>query len=539
MRELDRLLVMPPEERWQKDPIGWAVARLNVPRETLVWSMYPEYKDHVWDGTPDPLAKIASSIAAGEDVGVESATGTGKTYLAAILVLWFIACFENAVVVTTAPKEDQLSVQLWKEIGRHWATYKKWYPMASTVKLKVRMREAEGESEVWAAQGWACGVSADEESAGKARGFHGKHMLIVTEETPAIPKAVMTAFANTSTGLHNIRLAMGNPDNQQDTLHQFCLEEGVVHIRISGLDHPNVVCDREVIPGAVTRKSLAKMRARMGENSPLYNAHGRGISPAQSVNALIRAEWVDRAFVLWEQEEMHRGERFLGVDVANSEEGDKAAIARGSGRAIQVESFACPDANRLGESVVHEAQRDGIRARHVGVDADGIGAATVNEARRLGFRVEALHSGVGQVQLSDEEADVEEGLQRVSSVLKYKTKRTAYYWQLREDLERGRIALKPNEKLKRELICWTWEVRNGQTMLETKEDVRARIGKSPDLSDAVAYANWVRPRGVAREPEQEFSAFSPEALKADYDRRYRFRSHFGKRNPVPVDLGEH
>ncbi len=56
------------------------------------------------DAPPDPLAVIAESIALGRDVGVESATGTGKTYEAAVLSLWFIACFADAIVITTAPK---------------------------------------------------------------------------------------------------------------------------------------------------------------------------------------------------------------------------------------------------------------------------------------------------------------------------------------------------------------------------------------------------------------------------------------------------
>ena len=534
-KELERLLVMPPEERWQKDPIGWAEARLGIPRETIVWSLNPGYENHEWDGTPDPLAVVCRALADGKDAGVESATGTGKTFLAAVVVLWFVACFENALVVTTAPKEDQLTVQLWKEIGRLWPKFKSWYPMAYTVKLRVRMKDAEGESETWGALGLACGVDASEESANRARGFHAKNMLIITEETPGVANAVMTAFANTSTGLFNLRLALGNPDNQQDSLHRFCLEDGVVHVRISGYDHPNVVLDREMIPGAVTRKSLDKMRARLSANQPLFDAHGRGICPAQSVNALFRSEWIDKAFALWDDPSMHEGPRFLGVDVANSEDGDKAAFARGKGRAIEVEPFPCPDANDLGDILVLEAKSARIRPQHVGVDADGIGAATVNQARRLGFHLNALHGGVGKVQNSDEEA-VEEGLLEVTSVAKMKTRRSAYHWQLREDLERGRIALKPNDRLKRELLSITWALKAGIIMVESKEDLRDRIGRSPDEMDAVVYANWVRPRGRQKEEESEISAFSPEMLKAEYEHKMRFRTN-KRRQPIIADEG--
>lgn len=267
---------------YQRDPIDWMVDKLGIPRAHIEWSLYPEYSNHQWDGTPDPLARICAALAAGEDCGVESATGTGKTYLAALLCLWFVACFEDALVVTTAPKEAQLTAQLWKEIGRQWPKFARAYPIASKVTLRVRMKPGAGEQETWAILGWACGVGSVEDSATKAQGFHAAHMLIVTEETPGIDPAVMTAFKNTCTGDHNVRLGLGNPDHPRDSLHRFCAETGVVPIRISAYDHPNVVCGREVIPGAVGRKSVAtKLEDYKSDTHPMFKSRVRGICPEE------------------------------------------------------------------------------------------------------------------------------------------------------------------------------------------------------------------------------------------------------------------
>ena len=37
--ELFRLLTMPPETRFAKDPVGWAVEVLGVPEWSLRWSL--------------------------------------------------------------------------------------------------------------------------------------------------------------------------------------------------------------------------------------------------------------------------------------------------------------------------------------------------------------------------------------------------------------------------------------------------------------------------------------------------------------------
>ncbi len=269
-----------PDVAYQTKPLQWLGDVLHIPESVVRWSLDPAYTSHRWDGSPDPLATICSEIAEGRDVAVESGTGTGKTYLAAGIALWFLACFPDALVVTTAPKEQQLTTQLWKEIGRHWPLFSKRYPVSTTVKLRVRMKEALAEAETWAVLGYACAVGTLEESATKAQGFHAAHMLIITEETPGIDPAVMVAFRNTCTGNHNVRLALGNPDHPRDALHQMTAERGVTAIRISALDHPNVVTGRDVVPGAVGRKSIAaKLDQYKSVDHPMYRSRVRGLCP--------------------------------------------------------------------------------------------------------------------------------------------------------------------------------------------------------------------------------------------------------------------
>jgi len=85
-----------PLVQYQRDPVGFFRDVLGVAEHTIRWSLNPGYDQHRWDGTPDPLVVIAESLADWKNVGVESGTGTGKSFELACIFLWFVACWDGA-----------------------------------------------------------------------------------------------------------------------------------------------------------------------------------------------------------------------------------------------------------------------------------------------------------------------------------------------------------------------------------------------------------------------------------------------------------
>lgn len=521
-------------EDYRERPIDWIVEKLGVDRESLVWSMNPGYDAHQWDGTPDPLVAIAEGLVAWEDVGVESGTGTGKSFFAACLILWFLACWEGARVFTFAPKEDQLRLYIWTEMRKLWPRFQELFPLAQLLDLRIRMLPG---SDEWGAVGYAVGIEAGKDSATRAQGMHAEHMLLVYEEMPGIPLPVLTAGENTVTAPHNLRLGLGNPDSQHDTLHQFCLSPGVRHVRISAHDHPNVVTGQEVVPGAVSRVRVQRRRERYGEDSSLYKRRVRGISPPQAEDALIRWEWCEAAAARYDDLALRQGPRALGVDVAASENGDRGAIARWLGACLlEVVSFPCPDPVRLGWDVAVEMAISRVDPMHVGVDSVGVGSGTVNKLKELNCYVNALNGGARP---EPELEYVEDGRVPVADEAKYADLRAQMWWQLREDLQHGRIALPRDEELFRDLTTPTWWTKAGKIWVESKEDIRKRLGRSPDKGDACVYGNWVRQRGKVQEPEQPISAWDKHVLEheADQSRRIGPQVGAGAAGPLPPDVG--
>jgi phage terminase large subunit len=476
-------------ERYQRDPIAWMHDRLHIPEEHVRWSKLPAYAGHTWDGDRDPLAKALEALADWKDVGVESGTATGKTIiLGAATTLWFLDCFPEALVVTGAPKERQLELHLWKEIGRFWPRFQAYRPAARLLHLEIRMVPRADESGMagWQAVGFPVGVGASEESATRAQGFHAEHMLIITEETPGIHAATMTAFEQTSQAPHNLRLALGNPDHAQDELHRFCQSPGVVAVRISALDHPNVVLDDPgYIPGAVSRAKLDDRLRKYGPENPLYLSRVRGLCPTDATDSLIRFSWLVAARDRQDVAELElQGPEAMGVDVANSEDGDKAAIARGRGaRCREVREYRCPDANAFGRLQVAPEIGPDLDAGCVGVDGVGVGAGTVNELKRLGHVVQSLLGSAAPVPLPDQEE-------------RFLNLRSQMWWQAREDLRLGRLGVPADEELFADLTTPRWGLQKGKIVVESKDELKKRLGRSPNKGDAFVYWNWVRQRHV-------------------------------------------
>ena len=78
--------------------------------------------------------------------------------------------------------------------------------------------------------------------------------------------------------------------------------------------------------------------------------------------------------------------------------------------------------------------------------------------------------------------------------LGFANKRAAAWWRLRclLDPQRGRgIMLPPDDLLLGDLCAPTWRVTPGARILvESKDDIRKRLGRSTDVADAVVQAFW-------------------------------------------------
>lgn len=523
-------------KEWQQNPLLWMKERLGEDPKAIVWTEWGEaYKNHTWDGDRNALARAWLDIAQKHWVGIEAGTGTGKTYILARIVFWFLDVYKDALVVTSAPKQDQLKLNLWAEIQKEFHKFKAIRQNSYMNFLTLRVEDGSGEStdqnleNSWQAIGFVAGSGVGEESATKARGFHRENMLIILEESSGMNPAVVAAFKNTCTGGNNVILAVGNPNSELDPLHQFCVSGAAKSYRISAFDFPNVVLGKEVVPGAVTLQSIERRKTEYGEGSPLYEAMVRGIAPTQSLHSLIKLAWINQCVDI--DLPSDGSYNAAGVDVANSLTGDKAAIAYGvENILVELLDFRCENASHLAHNLVFDdtqiesvfnglvKQRAklmgvhpdnltmlpeeitryaitpisdyGIDPENIGIDSVGVGASTLQQLHNLGYYATPLQGGQWDEAIPTDDND--------RPLFAFASLRAQMYWIAREDLRQKNISIKLKDKnilkrLSKELVIPRYELKANTISVEAKESIKKRMGgQSPNLADAFVYWNFIR-----------------------------------------------
>lgn len=176
----------------------------------------------------------------------------------------------------------------------------------------------------------------------------------------------------------------------------------------------------------------------------------------------------------------------VGVDIAQGG-GDCTALARRYGDWVaEVEKIPgadIPDAG-INRDHVERALAEGGAAI---IDIDGIGASTYHLMRPTwGGKVRAY---AGSEQRGEQLTD------RSGEMVMFNV-RAAAYWNLREKLDPSRhsmLALPPGREVLADLTAPRWKKVGDKLQIEKKADIKARLGRSPDVGDAIVMAAWDDP----------------------------------------------
>lgn len=217
--------------------------------------------------------------------------------------------------------------------------------------------------------------------------------------------------------------------------------------------------------GAIAEEELAALRAEMSENS--YRQEFLCDFNAAADDVLIPISLVSAACEdVLGQPDLMDVPNVLGVDVARFGS-DSSVIARRQGRlAYEPLVFNGLDNMTLAARVAAEITRHSPKA--VFIDA-GRGEGVIDRLRQLGFSVIEVNFGG-----------------RATKEERYANKRSEMWDALRAWLEEGG-RLPPNLDLKADLSTPFYSFdANGRMVLESKDKMKDRLGRSPDLGDALA-----------------------------------------------------
>lgn len=497
-----------PNPRWAPDPVGFGHFVLGV---------------ELWDFQVELLEAIRDH----RHVACAGGRKIGKDFAIAVAALWWYASFPRAGVFLLAPSYEQLDGIAYLEIrqlmdgsGRCVDCKKNDpegpVPCAHSAVLtgEVGMQARTGIKGIGFRRIW--GKTA--RKGGALRGFSGRKILGIEDEASDIDDELNASLEGNlaAEGCH--RVLISNPTKDHGFFHRaFHEERNLYHlIQRSTEDNPNVKEDREVFPGLAGRDWLADRELAWGRDSPLWLANVEGKFPKSAAGALFSLDVIKALCSDGRRAEADATGRLqIGIDPAGDEnDGDESAIAVRRGmRSLYLEARRGVSREALLDWLLevlerfHEPEDDGDEQKPlVVVDQAGhIGAGRFDTLRAYvsrnpetarKFRLMAFQGG----HLPPK------GRMRET----YRLNRDLLFAGFLQWCKREAYVL-PDLKLQAEMLALKWRaIEGGRSELEPKDEIKVRLGRSPDRLDAVALSTW-RPVGWSK---AETMADAPAASSA-------------------------
>ncbi|MBQ7262742.1 MAG: hypothetical protein IJR14_03375 [Synergistaceae bacterium] len=431
-------------------------------------------------------ADILRSLRDHPRTAVRSCHGIGKTFVAATGILWFLFTHERSIVLSTAPTWRQVEKLIWKEIRSAYRDA--LVPLGGAIMPKTP------ELHILQNEWYAAGLSTNEPD--RFQGFHEEHILVVVDEASGVNEEIFEAIDGVLTTKGARLLLLGNPTAIGGTFYDAFRSETFAKIHVSAFDTPNFTAfgigldDIESgrwkdkigdaplpFPRLIAPEWVRGRYLEWGTSSPAWQSRVLGDFPTQGEDTLIPLAWIELAMERWEETEPDAPVE-LGVDVAGFGS-DRTVIAVRRGPRVDPLHVWVKKSTRETAGIVARFARE-LGTSAIKVDSIGIGQGVVDSLEEDGF------DRVG-VNVSERARDVE----------RFADLRAELWWGLRErlDPEKGDgIALPRDDGLLSELASVRYKITGrGQVRVEPKDEMRKRLGRSPDLADAVVLA--FAPRG--------------------------------------------
>lgn len=428
----------------------------------------------LWKGQQELLNAIPRAIAEHKAIYVGSGHALGKDFLAGGIPLWWQYSRYPAKTILTGPTERQVHEITWNELTRHANRWAKCL-------VPIGGHQLQGKWE-WDEEHFilAMTTSFSEQHVGKLQGFHSPNICIIVTEAQAVHNSIKEQLDGLTTSGNVLFIAIGNPlvttgwfaDGLRDHAKN-------IVINLDCEESPNVLEGREIIPGLVSKAWVDEKRQEWYEenpNHPLWLSKVKGQIPNTSVDSVFSRSMFDEAFTL---PVPRIPVVSLGVDPAEFGDDESAFCLLNGGKWMEMSTTS-----------KHEPTDTAGRARTlllgslgsvVSIDRTGVGAGVASmlkerkDENKDPWTVEAVNFGEKPVNLRSP----------------YLNRRAELYFHAREQLVAGNIEA-PKDKQTVEELC---EMRyffnsKGKMQLEKKEEIKERLGRSPDRADAWVLAVW-------------------------------------------------
>jgi hypothetical protein len=407
----------------------------------------------------EPLAyqsEFLQAIADGErKVSVRSGHGTGKSTSASWAMLWFLLLrFPNKVVVT-APTSGQLFDALFAEMKR-WINELPPHLKEMLVVKSDRVELSSAPSEAFISA-----RTSRAETPEALAGVHSENVLLVIDEASGVPEKVFEAAAGSMSGHNATTILLSNPTRSSGTFYesQTRLVDTWWTRRWSCIDSP-----------LVSAEFVDEMRERYGEDSSAFRIRVLGEFPLTDDDTIVPYHLAEAAMKR-DIELAPNSKPVWSLDPARFGT-DRTAFCKREGSVItEIKAWRGLDLMQTVGRVMaeYDALPPSLQPMEILVDSIGLGAGIVDRMRELGAPVRGVN-----VSESPSMKDT------------YNNLRTELWFKCKAWLEDRSCKLPNDDELLADLTGIRYSfTSSGKMAAESKDSMRKRGHRSPDLADAV------------------------------------------------------
>jgi hypothetical protein len=464
-----------------------------------LWRHKPKiFAKDAFDLTLDPWQEeVFDLYMEYQRLGLIASKGPGKTFTLAVLGWHFFTCHHKPKIAALAITADHLKSNLWAELARLHARSELLKRSVNPGAERFSLKGSEMYSFIDAR---SFPKQADNTQMSSAlAGLHADNVAFLLDEAGMIPDAVLaTADAALSTGDSDTKkariLAAGNPEVAAGMLYRASIgktEQKWAIYHVSG--DPD---DPKRAP-RVSVQWAREQIATYGKDDPWVLVNVFGKYPPVATNTLLSDQEIFESMNRnIKEEEVKNSQTRLGVDVSRGGV-DRTIFAKRKGlKAYPLEEYPStltgPD---IAGKIAFRVQEENIERVFVD-NTGGYGASAIDS---LGM---FPNLDVTPVVYNKKAHDK-----------RYFNLRTEMYVRMRDWVKRG--GQLPNDKaLAEELMMPKLIFHGGVFRLEEKEQIKARLGRSPDRADAFAqtFADVEQPSFFA-----DYNTTRPDGTTKPYD----------------------
>lgn len=498
-----------PNDEYRDDPVRFCRIEMGV-----------ELVDYTIEG--------AEAIRDHPFVAISGGRKVSKDFLIACLAWWFYCTFPKARVRFTAVTGEQTRDVFWREVRMRWAESgrcvdckrddpqgPKPCPHAHPIPEVPADLPATGVRSNDFRE--MVGLTASSEEA--AAGVSGPNQFYIVDEATDVPEFVFEAIDGNIGGCEVARVVyLSNPTRNQGRFFEAFHEKADSYrtLQWSSRNSPNVRAGKVVVPGLATQEWIDKMVEIYGEGSQWVTIHIDGKFVKNLVGTVFSLDAIKASNLRWPHASMASSILEIGIDVAGaSDRADESGFAIRRGEKI-LEVYARHGLDP--DSGAHLVEALGLMAKHrqtndeivVCIDREGEQGAKVWKTFREYLVAHDDAFRLIGVRASERAHRDPRSYERVRDELVANL----------ADWMRNGGAIPTDAKVQAELNAFRWRPQppgrlGGRSQLESKDDMRKALGRSPDRADAISLACWSHVRDPSTADEGGAPAVSAPGTTPD------------------------